>query len=376
MRIRSEDCKHHSMKHCVIAMHLFWLVLFLWNSVYQAELVAIRNSLIHLFTLPIRECFSKINIYSDSLSSLNSIDDCEPRNSLVKEIHKYIRFFSKFTEVQLAWCKGHVKILGNELADYFAKDAVSNPLTPTEELSLPISHLKDTIRKKSKSMLTKRWEQSENGRITHDFIPSETPQHVYENNSHKMTQILTGHCRLKFFLNSIGKSLNPVCDCGLAIETVPHYLFYCPFENENRANTLIKTCFQLGLSFPPNPAALISNKVLYCSLQSFLSRSSRLNFSWFYLFLFTFHLLPVMISNTVNLNIVKCFNSALWFYGSKISDATCHINNLITIKKNEKKIINFKNPKRYLYIVIYLITNETKMITKNNNNNIKKKHCI
>ena len=40
-----------------------------------------------------------------------------------------------------------------------------------------------------------------------------------------------------------------------------------------------------------------------------------------------------------------------------------------------KKIINFKNPKRYLYIVIYLITNETKMITKNNNNNNKKKHC-
>ena len=249
------------------------------NSVYQAELVAIRNSLIHLFTLPIRECFSKINIYSDSLSSLNSIDDCEPKNSLVKEIQKYIRFFSKFTEVHLAWCKGHVKILGNELADYFAKDAVSNPLIPSEELSLPISHLKDTIRKKSKSMLTERWEQSENGRLTHDFIPSETPQHVYENNSHKMTQILTGHCRLNFYLNSIGKSLNPVCDCGLAIETVPHYLFYCPLENENRANTLIKTCFQLGLSFPPNPAALISNKVLYCSLQFFLSRSSRLNFS-------------------------------------------------------------------------------------------------
>ena len=249
------------------------------NSVYQAELVAIKNSLIHLFTLPVRECFSKINIYSDSLSSLNSIDDCESKNETVKEIQKYIRFFSKFTEVHLAWCKGHNKILGNELADYFAKDSVSNPLISSEDIPLPISHLKETIRKKSKFLLTERWEQSENGRLTHDFIPRETPNHVYESNSHKMTQVLTGHCRLKFYLSSIGKSLNPVCDCGLAIETVPHYLFYCPLENENRTNSLIKACFQLGLSFPPNPAVLISNKVLYSSLQSFLSRSSRLNFS-------------------------------------------------------------------------------------------------
>ena len=94
----------------------------------------------------------------------------------------------------------------------------------------------------------------------------------------KMTQTITGHSRLNFYLSSIGKSVNPVCACEKFIETVSHYLFRCEIESENRADTLIKSCFQEGIQFPPKPELLISNKTLFKSLQTFLNRSSRLDF--------------------------------------------------------------------------------------------------
>ena len=58
--------------------------------------------------------------------------------------------------------------------------------------------------------------------------------------SHKITQVLTGHCKLNFFLNSIGKTLDPTCSCRKGIETVNHYLLKCENEEINRSDTIKK----------------------------------------------------------------------------------------------------------------------------------------
>ena len=112
------------------------------NSVYQAELLAIRNSLKDLFTLPIHDCFCQINIFSDQVSSLKSIKDCEAKNDIARDIQNYIEFFSLFTDVCFTWCKGHNNILGKEIFDFFAKDSVTNPKCTMQEQLLPISQLK------------------------------------------------------------------------------------------------------------------------------------------------------------------------------------------------------------------------------------------
>ena len=167
------------------------------NSVFQAELLAIRNSLRHLFKLRIKACFSDINIFTDSISSLQSIKDCVAKNQLARDIQKYIGFFSSFTKVTLTWCKGHNNILGNELADFFAKDAISNPNSIIEMQPPPISHLKKTVREKSGHDWLDRWRTSENGRLTYNFIPNKVPPHVLKHTlSHKITHVLTGHCRI------------------------------------------------------------------------------------------------------------------------------------------------------------------------------------
>ena len=111
------------------------------DSVFQAELLAIRNCLQSLFNCQLGSVFHKINIFSDSVSSLQSIKDCDPKNSLARDVQKYISFFSMFTEVTLTWCKGHSQILGNELADFFAKDAINNPHSKFVSLPPSLSHL-------------------------------------------------------------------------------------------------------------------------------------------------------------------------------------------------------------------------------------------
>ena len=249
------------------------------NSVFQAELLAIRNSLRYLFQLPISSTLSTINIFSDSLSSLQAVEDYNTQNPLAIEIQMYVRFFSSLTNITLSWCKGHSGILGNELADFFAKNAVCSPTVPYDIQPSTISNLKKIVRVTSNNSWLDRWNSSNNGRQTHLFIPSNAPSHIINFNfSHKVTQILTGHCKLNLYLSNIGKSINPVCECGKAIDTVWHYLFNCTLEGENRINTIIKACFTQGIPFPPNPVSLVNNVVLFKSLQVFLKNSSRLDF--------------------------------------------------------------------------------------------------
>ena len=178
------------------------------NSVYQAKLLAIRNSLKHLFTLPIYDGFCRINIFSDSVSSLKYIKDCETKNHIARDIQiklcNYIEFFSLFTDVCFTWCKGHNNMLGNEIADFFAKDSFAR----TAFTNFPIENYRQ---KKSSEFWLERWSNTENGRITHNFIPGHVPSHILKNTlPHKVTQILTGHCRLNFFLNSIGRIIKPI----------------------------------------------------------------------------------------------------------------------------------------------------------------------
>ena len=211
------------------------------NSVYQAELVAILDSLKCLLSVPINTCYSDINIFSDSISSLLSIKDCNTKSSIVREIQKLVKFFTVFTNLNFYWCKGHTGILGNEMADYFAKESTLSPSCTIQEPLLPLSHLKHVVKSKSNLSWLNRWSTSDNGRITYSFIPGSIPKHLLSKSfSHKITQVLTGHCKLNFFLNSIGKTLDPSCSCRKGIETVNHYLWNCENEEINRSVTIKK----------------------------------------------------------------------------------------------------------------------------------------
>ena len=49
-----------------------------------------------------------------------------------------------------------------------------------------------------------------------------------------LAQLRTGHARLNGYLHRIGKTESDLCDCGVARETVPHFLLRCTRWNEQR----------------------------------------------------------------------------------------------------------------------------------------------
>ena len=96
------------------------------NSIFQAEAFAILQVLVYLLTIPIMKLSTKnVLIFTDSQSVLKSLQDCYHESSMIQNILLLHQLIYKITNttISLKWCPGHKDILGNELADFFAKKA-------------------------------------------------------------------------------------------------------------------------------------------------------------------------------------------------------------------------------------------------------------
>ncbi|GBM01274.1 Putative protein in type-1 retrotransposable element R1DM [Araneus ventricosus] len=108
-----------------IQNHLFKLNTF--NSVPQAELAAIEFAA----NWAVKEKV-KVNIHTDSLSSISAINSANTRSEFVNKVKSNI--FKAKNMLGLSWVKAHVGIPRNELADQQAKLV----MTSGEELFIPL----------------------------------------------------------------------------------------------------------------------------------------------------------------------------------------------------------------------------------------------
>ncbi|GBN75906.1 hypothetical protein AVEN_256659-1 [Araneus ventricosus] len=115
-----------------------------FNSVFQAELAAIQ----HAANWAASNNF-KINIHSDSLSSIMALKSASSRSKFVNTVKKDLHAANN--QVGLSWVKAHVGIEGNELADQFAKQAISTG----EELDIPAP--RSFLNRKLKTHILNSW---------------------------------------------------------------------------------------------------------------------------------------------------------------------------------------------------------------------------
>ncbi|GBM44585.1 hypothetical protein AVEN_250564-1 [Araneus ventricosus] len=102
------------------------------NSVFQAVLAAI------VFTInwAVKEKV-KVNIHTDSLSSISAINSTNTRSEFVNKLKSNI--FKAKNMVGLSWVKTHVGIHGNELADQQAKLADQQAKLADQQAKLAIT---------------------------------------------------------------------------------------------------------------------------------------------------------------------------------------------------------------------------------------------
>ncbi|GBN97830.1 hypothetical protein AVEN_72294-1 [Araneus ventricosus] len=108
-----------------------------YNSVFQAELAAIQYAVNWAASNN-----HKINIFTDSLSSIMALKSAHSRSQFVNSTKQDL--FAARSLVDLSWVKAHVGVPGNEWADQHAKLAISTG----EELVIPapLSYLNRKIK--------------------------------------------------------------------------------------------------------------------------------------------------------------------------------------------------------------------------------------
>ena len=206
-------------------------------SVFQAELIAIKESLTYLFTS--RSTNVKTCLFTDSLSAIKAIDNRKNSNPIVHDIHQILaKLQSRNVLVQILWTKAHVGIEGNEVADSLAKQATTSHARPIYD-KFPLSYVKRMIRQDTLNKWNSRFIDAPQGKDLKKFIPNIFQSHKFFKECgarFETTQILGGHAFNLTYLKRFHIKSQDVCPCGSNTpQTIEHLLYDCPrFIHERR----------------------------------------------------------------------------------------------------------------------------------------------
>ena len=200
-------------------------------SILTAELKAITYSLDYLSNLSNKTC----TIYSDSKSSLQSIQQYDPKNVLVQDIKlKLTRAHTRSNEVTFCWVPAHTGIPGNEKADEQAK--IASTTIASKHIAVPATDLYPHIHAQGKKWLQNQWDFFDNNKL-HFIDPKigEKTFHTFKSRREeiKYNRIRLGHTRFTNKYLAAGED-PPVCIICNRQVTVRHIFTNCPLYTEVR----------------------------------------------------------------------------------------------------------------------------------------------
>jgi hypothetical protein len=140
-------------------------------------------------------------------------------------------------------------------------------------------HPKDLIKSHLVANWNREWANIKKGVSTREFFPN-----VHSSNALLIlklnaltTQMITGHCLLYQHQHRFGFLPSPACSCGSPVESVSHYILFCPVHSFYR-RPLINAAEDLKIPWPPPLSDFPKHALFWNSLVIFLKRTSRLKF--------------------------------------------------------------------------------------------------
>ncbi|XP_035208626.1 uncharacterized protein LOC118190941 [Stegodyphus dumicola] len=193
------------------------------NSVYQAEMAALRETLNWILReLTKRHC---IHIYSDALSVLTALSRPEPKNEILEDIKDLFKRALGYHVIHVHWIKAHIGHPGNERADALAKEAALGDgmdyfdVRPARRKMISI--MKNFYYDKWKQV----WSTSIKRNRFLNFIEVSNRMKCYMNID--ANQIITNHGRFPFYLHRFHLQGNDKCLICDKIGDADHFVESC-----------------------------------------------------------------------------------------------------------------------------------------------------
>lgn len=199
-------------------------------TVFQSELYALNRAT--KMVEGSRE--TRVNIMSDSRSSLDVLKNPKVSHQLAKEIKQCIgNIREQGREIRFYWLRAHVGTVGNERADELAKAAAKTKDNTTADYTrVPMSYVKKKIREETIRKWQDRYTTSTTGQVTKAFLPDVKEAYRLVRST-KLTpaqvQALTGHGGIAEYLHRFKLKESAGCECDPTIsESVWHIILDCP----------------------------------------------------------------------------------------------------------------------------------------------------
>ena len=216
-------------------------------SAFECEVEGIRlgiNIAIQYFeNAPSRKSVEDVYIFCDCSNAISSIDNMEFKRRpdmffQFQQIRQRLQFLS--IRITLVKVQGHSGLTEHDIVDQLSRNLAHKIVTG--EVSAPANVTLDDANKLAADISINSWQRywdnCNTGQHTYDLIPTVNTKVIFP----KSRDIGISYCRmllydtqLKYDSHRTGTSDTPLCDCGMASETIDHFLLHCgKYETERQ----------------------------------------------------------------------------------------------------------------------------------------------
>ena len=162
--------------------------------------------------------FSSVCIFSDSLSSIQALQNNESKHRIVIETVGKLNRAAELVHITIRWVKAHKEHQGNERADELAKEGAEADLRdPVPDLpKMPFSKMKALMHSKALEIWSEEWNKNKYTKNNHrqtknwrEKPDGKAARELVQNNSRvtfsQKVGVMTGHANFGYHENIISK---------------------------------------------------------------------------------------------------------------------------------------------------------------------------